>query len=126
MKATHRILIFSALIASAIAAAIAYTTNLYLHSNEISLTPPPCDSISELQGYRFIEPALSPKQVESRLRQDSYIPDSVRHEIITEWQVFASKLGRDDSIFQMQGPSHGGYAIIRGTCLIDQFETWRS
>ena len=120
------------LIASLLAAAIAAAFMAYMHGSTpntaVQLSPPHCEPYAN--RLKLVGLAMTPRQVE-----EGEIKEAKRLGIVleapfgshnNEWVAFKNKLQSGDLIFKYSGGSSGGYAIVRGNCVLDTLMTWIS
>ena len=128
MIVRRRVAITSLTLAACIGTSLWYTTPSSRSQASQIGTPDSCHGVEKL--FWIAEPALTPAQVEAQLRSGDYVLGSkgppANEEMIAEWRDFAKSIPPGDSIFAVTDSSYGGYAIIRGYCVVDEFAAWMS
>ena len=123
-----RVAFYSLLIAFVTVVAISVGNNWSHPANSVPPAPllcaPPTDHI------RISGPPMTAEQVEmkelgedKRLGIKSSVPFG---DSDPEWSEFKKKAGKQDHFYAYTDISSGGYAVVRGNCVLDTFMTWIS
>jgi len=122
-----RIALFSLLGAGVLATAIS-VSNPYESHHSIAPDLPVCDQTANeviLSG-----PGMTAKEVEdNKAAEDKRLgikTPTPFGRINNEWVEFKRKAEPDDRFYSYVGNYAGGYARVRGTCVLDTFMTWIS
>ena len=122
-----RIALFTLLGAGVLAAAIS-VSNPYESHHSIAPDLPVCDqSANEVilsgPGMTAIEVEEKERAADRRLGIKTPAPFG---KINDQWVEFKRKADPDDRFYTYVGHYAGGYARVRGTCVLDTFMTWIS
>ena len=123
-----RVAFYSLLIAFVTVVAIT-VGNLSPHP-AISVPPAPLLCAPATDHIRILGPPMTAEQVEEkeagedkRLGIKSSVPFGSSS---PEWFEFKKKAGEQDRFYAYTDISSGGYAVVRGNCVLDTFMTWIS
>ena len=123
-----RVAFYSLLIAFVTVVAIA-VGNISPHP-AIAIPPAPLLCAPPTDHIRISGPPMTAEQVElkelgedKRLGIKSSVPFGNSNH---EWFEFKKKAGKQDHFYAYTDISSGGYAVVRGNCVLDTYMTWIS